>query len=176
MSRGLDPAFERIAALVLQDLSEMISAMLHFAEMEIESEEFVLGGKRLVLRRSSSPPEVICLLGADDCFALLERAASRAGTSLETFDDLDGLNVSVPEAEFGDNMVTGAFETWRGISVQRCDPMEEILSVLGKRLGRRGIYLECDDSSGEMVIIFSMLSRSKRSRAPERGCNDYDDS
>lgn len=175
MSRDLDPAFERIAAFVLQDLSEMISAMRRFAEIEIESEELILGGKRVVLRRSGSPPDVICYLGADDCFSLLEKAASRSGTSLETLEELDRLNVSVPEAEFSDNMVTGAFEAWRGISVRRCDPMEEILSVLGRQLGRHGIYLECDDSSGEMMIVFSMLARHRRSRAPGRGYDDNDE-
>ncbi|MDI9616514.1 MAG: hypothetical protein QFX31_04020 [Methanothrix sp.] len=126
---------DRIAALAARALEPIISAMDSPASHEVEA-----GG--VILRLEVSDARVSCRWGIGDCLELLERVAEELGVPLE-----EELVVRHPEMEFSENMVTGFFEAWRGVSVKRRNPMEDVLDALISELEMRGVSISLEEDS-----------------------------
>jgi hypothetical protein len=95
--------------------------------------------------------DIIFVWEAEDYFRLLETAASELGVCL---DDAEEISVQLPEAEFEDCMVTGGFEAWKGLFVERKNVLlEELLECLCRRLEARGLAVNCSD---EEYVIFRL--------------------
>ncbi|MDH7597237.1 MAG: hypothetical protein QHG98_05775 [Methanothrix sp.] len=136
----------RIAALAARALEPIISAM----EAPTISHEIVADGRRWMLEVSDA--HVSCRWCIADCLELLERAAEELGVPLE-----EELVVRHPEMEFGENMITGFFEAWRGVAVRRKNPMEDILDALISELEMRGVSISLEED-------FLVLSRRRSIR------------
>ena len=84
---------------------------------------------------------VVCVWDSDDYFCVLESAASKAGLCL---DEAAQLDVQLPEAEFDENMISGGFQVWKGLSVDlRNDPLESLIEEICHRLKKRGFSVNC---------------------------------
>ncbi|MCQ8903354.1 MAG: hypothetical protein NQU42_04600 [Methanothrix sp.] len=134
----------RIAALAARALEPIISAM----DAPTISNE--MNGRRWVLEVSDA--HVSCRWGIADCLELLESTAEELGVPLE-----EELVVRHPEMEFSENMVTGFFEAWRGVSVRRRNPMEDILEALISELEMRGVSISLEED-------FIVLSKHRARR------------
>ncbi|ABK15123.1 MAG: hypothetical protein H5T42_02295 [Methanothrix sp.] len=137
---------DRIAALAARALEPIISAM-DAVEISCEMEA---DGRRWMLEASDA--HIFCRMGIADCLELLERSAEELGVPLE-----EELVVRHPEMEFGENMVTGFFEAWRGVAVRRRNPMEDILDALISELEMRGVSISLDED-------FLLLSKRRSMR------------
>ncbi|OPX79625.1 MAG: hypothetical protein A4E45_00556 [Methanosaeta sp. PtaB.Bin039] len=154
---------EEVAKQILQRLEGLLSALDEAAKANLAQGQFTLEGRTVEIRRSESlDASVACFWKAEDCLDLMEEVAQCLGFGLEAMDDF---RIKLPEVEFEPDLVTGSFESWRGISVKRCNPVEELLSILGKKMSRRGIELGCLDISGETYLVFS-VPRYRRQRGP----------
>lgn len=125
---------DRIAALAARALEPILSAM----DVISNTRELEAGGMRWMLEVGEA--HVSCRWGIADCLELLERAAEELGVALE-----EELVVRHPEMEFGENMVTGFFEAWRGVAVRRRNPMEDILDALISELEKRGVSISLEE-------------------------------
>lgn len=138
----------RIAARVAEMIEKVVSAM---KDSEIgEVRELEAYGR--IWRFRAGDDHLSCCLAVADCLELLESTAREMGTSL---DDLEDLIVRPPEMEFGENLITGFFERWRGISVKRINPMEDIIDSLISELERRRICVCLEED----VLILSKRIR-----------------
>jgi hypothetical protein len=130
----MDDIPDRIAALAARALEPVISAM----DAAVISREVEADGRRWIVEAGDA--HVSCRLGIVDCLELLERSAEELGVPLE-----EELVVRHPEMEFGENMVTGFFEAWRGVAVRRRNPMEDILDALISDLEMRGVSISLEE-------------------------------
>lgn len=130
----MDDIPDRIAALAARALEPVISAM----DAAVISREMEADGRRWIVEAGDA--HVSCRLGIADCLELLERSAEELGVPLE-----EELVVRHPEMEFGENMVTGFFEAWRGVAVRRRNPMEDILDALISELEMRGVSISLEE-------------------------------
>jgi hypothetical protein len=93
---------------------------------------------------------IVCFYDPEEYFDLLAAAASKAGVRLESTTELE---VSLPESEFGENMITGGFGAFKGLSVEmRNQPLEELLELVSLRLKERGLSMSC--VAGEEVVFY----------------------
>lgn len=144
-----------IACEAIEMMNELIAAMETAAEQiasgqdprEIDVKEYKL---YMAPEAEGAGRAVVCFWGPEEYFDLLAAAASKAGVSLEAMTELE---VSPPESEFGENMITGGFGAFKGLSVEmRNQPLEELLELVGLRLKERGLYMSC--IAGEDVIFY----------------------
>jgi len=102
-------------------------------------DEVSVGPHPLYVAEHGSQRGVVCILDTDSCYGLLESAATEIGIRL---DDLHSVEVRLPKAEFGDDLVSGGFETWKGVSVEmRNEALEELLDVVFEKLRARGLTI-----------------------------------
>ncbi len=141
----------RIAARVAEMIERVVSAMKDSSTGELE--ELEAYGR--IWRLRAGDDHLSCCLAVADCLALLEETAREMGTSL---DDLEELIVRPPEMEFGENLITGFFERWRGISVKRINPMEDIIDSLISELERRRIYVCLEE---DVLVISKIVTKTQ---------------
>lgn len=143
---------EKMASTALGRLESLIAAMERAADQVARGdapERIEVGEHLMCMSDDESEPALVCLWRSEDCYHLLEAAASEAGICL---DEAEELSVEFPEAEFEGGMVTGGFMAWKGASVEmKSDLMEEILDCICQRLKERGLDINCSDD--EYVII-----------------------
>jgi len=144
-----------IACRAIEMMDDLISAMERAAE-QIASGESLQGidvSKYQLYMASETEGgrrAVVCIWDADKCFDLIISAASEAGLCLDAMTKLD---VKLPAAELGENMTSGGFDTWKGISVDMCnDPLEELLELVCERLKERSLTLLCTED--DEVIFY----------------------
>lgn len=155
---------QEIAARVMDDLEGLLLAMQRAAE-HISSgralEDIDDAGFHLYLARkdpkdrSSRAEAVLAAMGYDQYFHILEEAARKGGLCLE---EETRLEVELPEAEFGEDMVTGGFEKYKGLAVEHHNEcLEELMVAVCYRLKERGLAVACVPE--EDVIFYLPLRR-----------------
>ena len=152
---------EEVAAKVMERMEELI-ALMEEAAAEVESgaalQEVKTGSYQLYVASNwkGHNEALICALGSEEYFDIIYCSALEMGVSLEEMAQLD---VDAPEPEFGENMVTGGFEDFKGISVElRNDPLDNLLEDICCRLKARGLTMTC--ASEEMILCLPL--RGKR--------------
>jgi len=155
---------EQIAARVVESLEELIAVMKEAANQVScgrPVEEIQVGGYQLYLARKNPEDSkscieaIVCTMDLEDYMDLLESAAAEEGLCL---DDAAELEVTMPEAEFGENMVTGGFGNFVGVSVElhnRC--LEELMESVCRLLVERGLAVACVPD--EDVVFYLPLRR-----------------
>lgn len=146
---------DSIAREAIEMMDELIAAMETAAEQiasgqapqEIDVREYNL---YMAPEAEGKGSAVVCFYDPEEYFDLLAAAASKAGVSLEAMTELE---ISHPESEFGENMITGGFGAFKGLSVEmRNQPLEELLELVVRRLKERGLSVSC--VAGEEVIFY----------------------
>jgi len=88
-------------------------------------------------------------------YRIIEQAASENGLCLE---EEARLEVTLPEAEFGEDMVTGGFDDYKGLSVEHHNEcLEELMVAVCSLLKERGLAVACVPD--EDVIFYLPLGR-----------------
>jgi hypothetical protein len=145
---------DAIADRAWERLEELIALMEKAADRVARGgrlEEMDVADHQLYMATEDLQQDIIFVWEAEDYFRLLETAASELGVCL---DDAEEISVQLPEAEFEDCMVTGGFEAWKGLSVERKNVLlEELLECLCRRLEARGLAVNCSD---EEYVIFRL--------------------
>jgi hypothetical protein len=153
-SKGAGPKMDAIADRAWERLEELIALMEKAADRVARGgrlEEMDVGDHQLYMATEDLQQDIIFVWEAEDYFRLLETAASELGVCL---DDAEEISVQLPEAEFEDCMVTGGFEAWKGLFVERKNVLlEELLECLCRRLEARGLAVNCSD---EEYVIFRL--------------------
>jgi len=155
-----DPRIDRIASEVLGSLDEMISTLESMAPYlaspgSSPSRDLRIMDHRFTIRQEDQgiAPALVCTWTSEQYYKLLMVAADRSGVS---FSDLEQRSVSMPAMEFEEDLVTGSFEAWKGISVRAVNPLEEVIDLVESRLEERGVYLRCIQDGEEILINFTM--------------------
>ena len=94
-----------------------------------------MGGYQLYVVSNENHRAIVCVWDVEDYYRILDSAASQASICL---DEAGHLEVNLPEAEFGENMITGGFQAWKGLSVGLRNDLlglmqEEICNQLKKK-------------------------------------------
>lgn len=155
---------EQIAARVVESLEELIAVMKEAAKQiscgrpveEVQVHDWQL----YLARRNPEDGEscieaIVCTMDLEDYMSLIETAAAEEGLCL---DDAAKLEVTLPDAEFGEDMVTGGFGDFKGVSVElhnRC--LEELMESVCNLLVERGLAVACVPD--EDVIFYLPLPR-----------------
>jgi hypothetical protein len=147
---GLDSAASR----ALEMLEDLIRAMESAADQVCSGqslEDIVAGKHQLFLASHEGARAMVCVWDLDDYYDLLINAASKTGVRL---DDSARIEVELPAMEFGEDMITGGFEAWKGLSVEtRNRHLEQLVEIFCAKLKERGLALNC---SFEDVVIFCL--------------------
>lgn len=147
-----------IASRAVGRMEDLISTMEQAAEQiasgcspeEISVKEYQI---YMATGDQGSKKAVVCVLDSEEYIDLIDSAASETGISLEETAELE---VGLPEVEFGENMITGGFGAFKGISVEmRSEPFEELLELVCQKLAKRGLDVRC--IAHEEVIIYLPL-------------------
>jgi hypothetical protein len=145
-----------IACRAIEMMDDLIAAMEMAAEQiangespqEIDVRKYQL---YMASGEESGRRAVVCIWDVDECFDLLCSAASESGVCLETMTKLE---VKLPDIEFGENMTSGGFDTWKGISLDVCnDPLEELLDLVCEKLKERSLTLRCTDEEDMILYL-----------------------
>jgi hypothetical protein len=143
--RDIKARLERVSFRALEKLEDMIAVMQAAAEqvsLGSAPEKISPGCYRLYAATTADgQAAVISVLTLEEYFHLLSSAAEEMGLHLH---ETAELVVRLPEAEFGDNMVTGGFEEFRGVGVElRSNHLEELVDLVCIRLKHRGLIVSC---------------------------------
>jgi len=96
---------------------------------------------------------LVGVMDYDEYLRILDNVARENGLCL---DKMTALEVSLPEMEFGEDLVTGGFENFKGISVERRnDCLIELMEAVSTLLERRGLAVTCIPD--EDVILYLPL-------------------
>jgi hypothetical protein len=150
-----------IACRAIEMMDDLIAAMERAAEQiaKGESPQGIDVSKYQLYMASEAEGgrrAVVCIWDADTCFDLICSAASEAGICLESMTKLD---VKLPAVEFGENMTSGGFDTWKGISLDMSnDPLEDLLDLICEKLKERSFILRCTEDE---EVIFYLPVREK---------------
>lgn len=161
-------ALQRATSRVAEDMEGIVSTMERAAvaaAMGRDLLEIEVGGLQIYLALGEEGREEAVILAMDfeEYFAILNDAALAVGLDLEEAAELE---VRMPEAEFGENMVTGGFGEFKGFSVQlRNDILEELLEAVRSSLEERGLIVACVPD--EEVIFCLPLRRRGRELGSE---------
>lgn len=156
-------ALERTASRAVKTMEDFITTMRRAGDevaLGRDLKEIEVGERQIYLATSEESQEraVILAMDFDEYFHLLADAALREGLDLEEAEELD---VMMPEAEFGEDMITGGFGNFKGFSVElRNDLLEELLEAVRSRLQDRGLVVACVPD--EEVIFCLPLGRRCR--------------
>ena len=120
-------------------------------------EEVDVAGFALYLARADQDDDCVrALVGVmdyDEYLRILDNVAKESGLCLDKMTELE---VSLPEMEFGDDLVTGGFENFKGISVeQRNNCLIELTEAVSTLLEKRGLAVTC--TPDEDVIFYLPL-------------------
>lgn len=140
---------ENVASKVLEELGDILRVMQRAAE-EIASgkppEEIDISGLPLYMARSKEDPSsrvrgVVYAMDYDQYMAMLDQVATKSGLCLE---ELTELEVNLPQMEFGEDLVTGGFEDFKGICVESHNQcILELMEAVLVLLQRRGLSVAC---------------------------------
>jgi hypothetical protein len=152
---------KEVASRVLERMQELI-ALMQKAAAEVEAgtalQEVETGSYQLYIASNwkGHDDALVCALDLEDCFEIIYSSALETGIRLEEMTELD---VDIPKPEFGENMVTGGFEDFKGISVElRSDPLDELLDEICRRLKARGLTMICE--AEEMILSLPLRQRA----------------
>ncbi len=155
---------QKIAARVMADLDGLLFVMQEAAEQissgralnEIDDAGYHLYLARKDPKDSGSRAEaVLCAMDYEEYFRILDQAASENGLCIE---EEVRLEVTLPESEFGEDMVTGGFENYKGLSVEHHNEcLEELMVAVCTLLKKRGLAVACIPD--EDVIFYLPLGR-----------------
>ena len=144
---------ERMADLiaVMQDAADQVSCGVALENVSVGSYQIYLAKKEFNDDESEQAESVVCVMDYEDFIRILENTAAGQGVCL---DELSELEVVMPEAEFGEDLVTGGFGNFKGISVQvRNDCLEELMQAVCRQFEACGLELSC---VGEGDVLFRL--------------------
>ncbi len=156
-------AIERTVSRAVREMEDFISTMERAANeiaLGRDLKQIEVGGHQVYLASGEESREeaVILAMDFDDYFQLLADSASVEGLDLEESAELE---VRMPEAEFGENMITGGFGDFKGFSLElRNELLEELLGAVQSSLQERGLVVAC--LPDEDVLFCLPLRRSDR--------------
>jgi len=141
---------EKVAARAVDCLEDLLRVMQNAAN-QISCgralEEIDVAGFALYLARTDQDDDqsraqaVVYAMDHEEYLSILDRVASKSGLCL---DELAELEVRLPEMEFGEDLVTGGFGDFKGISVERHnDCLQELMEAVSTLLERRGLAVAC---------------------------------
>ena len=140
---------ETVASKVLEGLDDILRVMQRAAE-DIASgkppEEIDISGLPLYMARSKEDQSgrvrgVVYAMDYDQYMEMLDQVATSSGLCLE---ELTELEVNLPQMEFGEDLVTGGFEDFKGICVERHNQcILELMEAVSVLLQRQGLSVAC---------------------------------
>jgi hypothetical protein len=160
-----DRVVERMEDLIaiMQDAADQVSRGISLENVNVGSYQLYLAKKDIEEDESGQAEAVVCAIDFEDYIRILENVAAEQGFCL---DEQAELEVTMPEAEFGDDLVTGGFGNFKGVSVQiRNDCLEELMQAVCQHLEARGLMVAC---IAEDDVIFCLPLR-ERTRSISRG-------
>ena len=167
---------DAVAAKVLEGLDDILRVMQRAAE-EIacgkRPEEVDISGLPLYMARSKEDQSgqvrgVVYAMDYDDYLEMLDRVATESGLCLE---ELTELEVNLPQMEFGEDLVTGGFEDFKGICVERHNQcILQLMEAVFVLLQGRGLSVACIPD--EDVLLYLPLRCSPEESPPEMCIRD----
>ena len=163
LSEEIGNALDRTASRAVKAMEDFISTMEQAAKevaLGGDLKDIEVGSRQVYLASGPEGREkaVILAMDFDEYFHLLADAASGEGLDLEEAAELE---VRMPEAEFGEDMITGGFGAFKGFSVEiRNDLLEQLLEAVQSSLQERGLNVAC--VRDEEVIFCLPLRRCGR--------------
>jgi len=141
---------EIIAARAVESLEDLLKVMQDAAN-QISCgralEEVDVAGNTLYLARAdqcddqSRAQALVGVMDYEEYLRILDRVAREGGLCL---DELTELEVTLPEMEFGEDMVTGGFGNFKGVSVEHHnDCLLRLMDAVSSLLERRGLNVAC---------------------------------
>ena len=140
---------DKVASKVLEGLDGILRVMQRAAE-EIASgkppEDIEISGLPLYMARSKEDPSgrvrgVVYAMDYDQYLQMLDQVATKSGLCIEEQTELE---VNLPQLEFGEDLVTGGFEDFKGICVERHNQcILELMEAVFILLQRRGLSVAC---------------------------------
>ena len=109
-------------------------------------EEIDISGLFFYMARSKEDPSsrvrgVVYAMDYDQYMEMLDQVATSSGLCLE---ELTELEVNLPQMEFGEDLVTGGFEDFKGICVERHNQcILELMEAVLVLLQRQGLSVAC---------------------------------
>ena len=153
---------EKVAARAVECLEDLLRVMQDAASQIScgrAMEEVDVAGFALYLARADQDQDqshaqaLVGVMDYEEYLRILDRVARESGLCL---DEMTELEVSLPEMEFGEDLVTGGFENFKGISVeQRNDCLLRLMESVSTLLERRGLVVTC--TPDEDVIFYLPL-------------------
>jgi hypothetical protein len=138
----------------LDMMNELISIMEQAAKQinnGLFLEDIQVGRHQLYIVSNENRRAIVYVWDSEDYYRILESAASHAGICL---DEAVHLEINLPEAEFGENMITGGFQAWKGLSVGlRNDPLELMQEEICSQLRKRGLIVNCNRDEDIVLYI-----------------------
>lgn len=140
---------ETVASKVLERLDDVLRVMQRAAEGIASGkppEEIDISGLPLYMARSKEDQSgrvrgVVYAMDYDQYMEMLDQVATSSGLCLE---ELTELEINLPQMEFGEDLVTGGFEDFKGICVERNNQcILELMEAVSILLQRRGLSVAC---------------------------------
>ena len=108
-------------------------------------EEVDVGGFALYLARTDQDEDrvraLVDVMDYEEYLRILDRVARESGLCL---DEQTELEVTLPEMEFGEDMVTGGFGNFKGVSIEHHnDCLLRLMDAVSSLLERRGLNVTC---------------------------------
>ncbi len=173
-TRGPRRDLVQIAECVVERMEDLIAIMQHAADqvsrgMPLESVH--VGRYQLYLAKKDSGDDefgqaeaVIYAIDFEDYVRILENTAAEQGVCLR---ELTELEVVLPEAEFGEDLVTGGFGNFKGVAVQiRNECLEELMQAVCRQFEARGLAVAC--IAGEDVVFCLPLRERTSASIPRK--------
>jgi hypothetical protein len=141
---------EKVAARAVECLEDLLRVMRDAAD-QISCgralEEIDVAGFALYLAKTdrdddqSRAQALVGVMDYEEYLRLLDRVAREGGLCL---DELTELVVTLPEMEFGEDMVSGGFGNFKGVSVeQHNDCLFRLIEAVSSLLEKRGLNVTC---------------------------------
>ena len=125
---------------VMQDAVDQISCGRALEEIDV-------AGFALYLARADQDEDqsraqaLVGVMDYEEYLRILNRVARECGLCL---DELTELVVTLPEMEFGEDMVSGGFGNFKGVSVeQHNDCLFQLMDAVSTLLEKRGLNVAC---------------------------------
>jgi hypothetical protein len=139
---------EKVAARAVECLEDLLRVMRDAAD-QISCgralEEIDVAGFALYLARADQDDDrasaLVGVMDYEEYLRMLDRVAREGGLCL---DELTELVVTLPEMEFGEDMVSGGFGNFKGVSVeQHNDCLFRLMEAVSTLLEERGLNVAC---------------------------------
>jgi hypothetical protein len=141
---------EAVAVRAVESLEDLIKVMQD-AATQISCgralEEVDVAGNTLYLARAdqcddqSHSQALGGIMDYEEYLRILDRVARESGLCL---DEQTELEVTLPEMEFGEDMISGGLENFKGASVEQCnDCLLRLMDAVSSLLERRGLNVVC---------------------------------